>query len=612
MSLRARWQAVRNKFATRLLAGLLIVTLSISVGLAMVLTRTMSNGLTASIRHDLQGTAQSAARAIDNWLDERRGDFEVTASLLSGRLADPLVPEVLRRIASYYKAYDVIEVADLNGVVLHATSQEERVDPAGQDWFRAAAAGDWVLSEPRTVDGRAIWPIAKAIVGPDGRPEGVLVGDLRESRFTELLARAVGPADVVIDVIDADKRLVYGSDMGEIDEHGDAPVGREREDNIAVRRALVGETSAARFRDPEGKSVYGGFTMTSQMHWAVLAEADAATVLAPVHQAHRNAALLTLLAALSAIVFSLLFARRATTPLLHLAAAADAVSGGDLSHQVEPTGASELRRVGESFNTMVEGLRKLIAQVRGASVKVSDAASGLAIVSEQLATTTTEQSAAITETSASTEELGRTSVAIAETVDAVALQAHETRENLEQAEADIQASADRTTALAERVREIGGILVLIDDLADQTNLLALNAAIEAARAGENGRGFSVVAEEVRRLAERSKVSASDINKIIEGIRTETDATVMAMEQGSKQLQQGIGLLHDVADATAKTSFTTQDQRNATGQVVEAMEQLSDSSRQVSGTAQEIATAVADLATLASQLEHTAAQAMATA
>ena len=155
-----------------------------------------------------------------------------------------------------------------------------------------------------------------------------------------------------------------------------------------------------------------------------------------------------------------------------------------------------------------------------------------------------------------------------------------------------------------RVSDIDALLDLINEIADQTNLLALNAAIEAARAGENGLGFAVVADEVRRLAERSKTSAGDIATIIDAVQGETNATVMAMEKGAKQMQRGLMLLEAVTDANAQVRLTTQQQRGATAQVVETMEQLTDASRQVSATAQQIAAAAGNLADLAGNLETT--------
>ena len=246
------------------------------------------------------------------------------------------------------------------------------------------------------------------------------------------------------------------------------------------------------------------------------------------------------------------------------------------------------------------------ARAASASQEMSSAAAQLSASSEELAATTTQQSAAVTEVSATTEELARASASIADTIDGVANQTAETRENLEYAEADIQVSSERTLALAQRTSEIGAILTLINEIADQTNLLALNATIEAARAGDAGRGFAVVASEVRQLAERSKSSASEIAVITEGVQTETNATVMAMEKGAKQMQRGLILLGDVAQATEQVRLTTQQQRSATNQVVETIAQLADAPRQVSSTAQQIAEASQSLAGLATDLESTTA------
>jgi methyl-accepting chemotaxis protein len=288
-----------------------------------------------------------------------------------------------------------------------------------------------------------------------------------------------------------------------------------------------------------------------------------------------------------------------------VAAAASRLAGGDLSSRARVRSRDEVGIMAHSVNTMAESLEALMAQLVSAGQEISSSATRLNAAAEELASMTTEQSAAVTQVSATTEELARAAASIAETVDGVASQAAETSTNLQQAELDIATSSERTMTLADRVSKIGAILTLINEIADQTNLLALNAAIEAARAGERGRGFAVVAEEVRRLAERSKASAADITSIIEGIQNETNATVMAMEKGAKQMRTSRTLLSSVTDGTQVVQLTTQQQHSATAQVVETMEQLSDVSRQVSDTAGQIAAAAAALATLAADLDGAA-------
>ena len=253
-------------------------------------------------------------------------------------------------------------------------------------------------------------------------------------------------------------------------------------------------------------------------------------------------------------------------------------------------------------------LRGFADETASAGAEMNSATAELSASSDELAATTSHQSAAVSQATTTTEELARSSVTIADTVDDVARQAAKTRENLEQAETDINLSSERTLVLASRVRDIDALLDLINDIADQTNLLALNAAIEAARAGEHGLGFAVVADEVRRLAERSKTSAGDIASIVTAVQGETNATVMAMEKGAKQMQQGLTLLESLTSANRQVRLTTQQQRSATAQVVETMEQLTDASRQVSATAQQIAAAAGNLNDLAGNLETTAADA----
>ena len=179
----------------------------------------------------------------------------------------------------------------------------------------------------------------------------------------------------------------------------------------------------------------------------------------------------------------------------------------------------------------------------------------------------------------------------------------------------------RALGLGEKGQEIGRILVVIDELADQTNLLALNAAIEAARAGEHGRGFAVVAAEMRKLAERSQESAGQIQSIVTQIQAETNATILASEEGSREVHAGSELARDVVGALERISgmvdetttaakeisIATQQQRSASEQVVSAMGQVSDVSRQYAVGSKQAAAAATELNALAGDLRSSIAQ-----
>jgi methyl-accepting chemotaxis protein len=288
--------------------------------------------------------------------------------------------------------------------------------------------------------------------------------------------------------------------------------------------------------------------------------------------------------------------------VVRLAKAANKLAGGE-SVAIQPSRRrDEVGLLTSALAAWQRTSQGLVDGLRDGSSRAAAAASGLSTASEQLVAVTAQQMSATTETSSRMEELARTSTAIADTLAQVASQTIETRENLERAQVDTEASGSRAQALAARVHDINQILGLINEVADQTSLLALNAAIEAARAGEAGRGFAVVADEVRRLAERSKSSSAQIAQIMTGAEAESTATLQAMERSAQQMRHSLTLLANVVNASASVKLITQQQRTATEQVGEAMSRIAVGSRQMSDTAQKISSAAASNAALASEME----------
>ena len=259
-------------------------------------------------------------------------------------------------------------------------------------------------------------------------------------------------------------------------------------------------------------------------------------------------------------------------------------------------------RLAASFASASRALGALVQQIQNSSIEVAAAGSTVNATASELASGSSQQAAGVVEITATMEELARTAAQIAanaasqaelagqaeQSGDAGATAVEDALHGVEEVQKRISGIADRADTLGARSKEIYRVLELITEIAQETHLLSLNATIEAAAAGEHGRRFSVVADEVRRLAQRSQESVASVRSLLDEFAGSIRATVVATEEGSKEaarvlerarsaaaaIAQLRGALADTARAAREISLATQQQRTASDQVVLTLKEVS--------------------------------------
>ena len=305
------------------------------------------------------------------------------------------------------------------------------------------------------------------------------------------------------------------------------------------------------------------------------------------------ASLLTLLAAV-AVVFSLV-RRLVVKPLSASVALANRIATNDLS--VDDLAVESNDEIGEAtaaLNAMKNNLREMIQSIAGtaehvasASEEISSSATQQSQSAEtqkdqtaQVATTMQEMSSTVLQVSENSNKAAESSRQAAETARHGGSIVEETLHKMRTIAESVSGTAKKMEELGKSSDQIGRIIGVIDDIADQTNLLALNAAIEAARAGEQGRGFAVVADEVRKLAERTTTATKEIAQMIKNIQDETKVAVGAMEAGTKQVEEGV-------TSTAQAGDSLKEIIHMSEQVGEMITHIATAATEQSSTSEEI-------------------------
>jgi methyl-accepting chemotaxis protein len=304
---------------------------------------------------------------------------------------------------------------------------------------------------------------------------------------------------------------------------------------------------------------------------------------------------------------------------------------GDMTVRVEGEYQGDHRKIVESINTVASSLERALHEVSEAVSATASASSQISSSTEEMAAGAQEQTSQAGEVASAVEEMTKTILENSRNASVAADTAKNAKHNAERgmevvaetvkgmkriAEV-VQLSAGTVRELGKSSDQIGEIISVIDDIADQTNLLALNAAIEAARAGEQGRGFAVVADEVRKLAERTTKATKEIAGMIKKIQSDTAGAVTSMEQGTGEVERGkdladragaslqeiVGVSQKVTDMVTQIAAASEEQSSASEQISKNVEAISKVTGETAQGTQQIARAAEDLNRLTDQLQQ---------
>jgi len=616
--------SLRAKLTSVILALAALITIAVTVGSYIQMREQLIN---AGIRNEVGATAAGASALIKEWITTRKSI--VAAGVQSAQTAEDPLAAIIQTAKSgnFQAAY--LGTPDKQMIADHDMQLPAGYDPTARPWYKDNVnATSTVMTDPyidmstKKLVISFVEPVKKngtfaGVLGTDVLLDDIVASVLGIKLVGEGYGMLLSKNGQVLVHRDAERVTKPASDL--------AP---ELKPDLLANLAKSGELREITL-DNTGKYFYVHAIEGTDLYLALAV--DKSLALAPL-SALLWQALITLVVILLVVIpltGFLVSTLLRSIRHIHDTMLEIANGGGDLTRKIEIEGNDEVAETAEAFNRFLDQLRSMFGRIDQESIELTAGVKDIHDVIEQLsddtqrlADLTAENAAAIEEITVSISHIADSSqdvdkltkdtdVLSLESVTAVRGVADETRESAR----DVEALSTMLDGLSQRSQEISGIIRVIKEIADQTNLLALNAAIEAARAGEQGRGFAVVADEVRKLAERTSQATVQITGMIEGVSSETGKAVENMQSTLNAVRGGANhsteaaekinaIRHNIKDVVAKIeeiALSTKEQFSATTAMAQAAEKITTQMHQSDSALQRAATEVKHLNGLALSL-----------
>ncbi len=551
------------KLGTKIISLLIVlVILSVSI-IGVISTNSQVSAISDNLTYTTKQLSISLSQEIDGFITEHVSLLESIALTNDLKLYNAEDQKnILQEINKKHDDFALLFVTDIKGKqVARSDNKNQFDDMSDRDYFKEISSkkktvvSDVLISK---TTGKPAIVIAIPIFNAQNEFQGILGGTLDLSVIEKMRSK--------ITIGETGYAFITDS-KGQILAHPDAKMVEERSnvsDIEVVKKAIAGE-SGAQVYQYKGVEVFGSYTNVPTTKWAVVARQAHDEALSAVTKTQIKMLSISGIILAVTIIIGVLLSKSMIKPLLILKEAAKQLAQGNLSYEFKVNTRDEIGELSESFIEMRESLKRLVTEISSASDNVTistkdvlHASKQAELVASQIAEATTQLAMGSDEQTKSVENTFELVNKIVKSIDEIAANTAKSFESSSKAEQLVKNGVEivktqdikmeeSTNAVGEvseviftlnnKTIQVGQIIEVIEGIAEQTNLLALNAAIEAARAGEQGKGFAVVADEVKKLAEESQDSIGKIQTIIKDIQNTTNIAVNTATQATDAISE---------------------------------------------------------------------------